>query len=320
MAFRPLIFLAAKPLRIASLLLFFFLSVGCSDPMGEKIDALQGIVNNDLTQLTEKLDSGQIRNATMLNQYADILTKQRPELGQLLSQLARDGSSDGVMFNGLKERVRAAKQATNFVSKEEQLHELENLHQALNPILFNDALSDPLNVMADMSKGSLARVNAVSQNQQTTGEDFGAGSQLVGNPSYGSWSNSGGSSFWQWYGMYAMFSNLTNPIGYDRWGRNRRYSYHNDYGRYRYSSPKQRKAQTDTWNKTKKSYSTGSRYKSPYSTSRTGSSGLSRQSSQAQTAAVSAASRQSKFSQQRKNNSSFRNSRSSTSRGVSRGK
>jgi len=308
----------------------FLISVGCSDPLDDEIAFLQSKTQTDLASLADKLDSGQIRNGQMLTQYSDILSKQRPELATLLDQLARDGTRDGAMYGSLRERVNAAGDASNFLSKEEQVEELQNLKQALSPTLFNDALSDPLNVMADMSAGTLARVNAMSQNQLAgKGENFGAGSQLVGNPSYGNWvGGSGGSSFWQWVGMYAMFSSLSNSISYDRWGRHRRYSYYNDYGRYRYSSPKQRRTQADVWKKTKKSFSTSKRYSSPYSTSRTGSSGLSRQSSQAKTAAGSGFNSQSKFRQnsskssysKSKNNSSFRNSRSSTSRGVSRGK
>ena len=218
----------------------------------------------------------------------------------------------------------------NFTSKEQLLDELENINQALSPNLFNDALSDPLNVMADMSKGSLARVNSISQAQEQYANgsgDFGAGSQLVGNPNYGNWSSgSNGTSFWQWYGMYAMFSSLTRGgIGYDRWGRNRGYSYYNDYGRYRYSSPKQRNQQQKVWNRTKKKFSTGQRYATPYSKSRVGASRLSSNSIQAKSAAGTGFSSSNKFRKQRStssysNSSSFRNSRSTTSRGVSRGK
>lgn len=320
--------MAVKPIRIFSLVAMLFLSIGCSDPVDEQIEFLQNKTQQDLSQLSEKLVNGKVRNALLLNQYAEILGKQRPELKNILNQLALDGTNEGVMFNALSDRVRDAQSAANFLSKEEQAQELENLAQALNPTLFNDALSDPLNVIADMSAGSLARVNALSQEQLArSGEDFGPGSQLVGNPSYGNWADDGnGFSFWQWYGMYAFFSNFSSPISFDRWGRHRRYSYYNDYGRYRYSSPKQRRYQGDIWKKTKKSFSTGQRYKSPYSTARTGSSGLSRQSSQAKSAAGTGFSSPKKFRQSNtkssysKTNSSFRNSRSSTSRGVSRGK
>lgn len=319
--------MAYQPIRIFSLLMMFLLVVGCSDPLDEQIQFLQGKTQQDLVKLSDKLATGEIRNAMILSQYADTLSKERPQLATLLGRLATDGTSDGAIFKGLSERVEEAKVASNFLSKEDQAQELENLSQALSPTLFNDALSDPINVIADMSGGALARVNAISAGQTNAGEDFGPGSQLVGNPNYGNWANDGsGFSFWQWYGMYALFSNLSSPISFDRWGRHRRYSYYNDYGRYRYSSPKQRRYQENVWKKTKKSFSTGKRFSTPYSSARTGSAGLSRQSSQARTAAGKSFGTQNKFrstgtkSSYSKNNSSFRNSRSTTSRGVSRGK
>lgn len=309
--------------------MLFAIIGGCSDPLDDSISTLKQQNKVNLSTLEQALDSSKIRNATILSQYSQILEKTRPELAPLLVNLVKDSTSKGPLFQGLSKRVSEATNTANFVSKEEQAQELDNINQALNPTLFNDALSDVVNVVADMSNGELARVNSMSQaqsQQANKSSDFGAGSQMVGNPSYGNWSNnSNGTSFWQWYGMYAMFSNLTNPISYDRWGRNRGYSYYNDYGRYRYSSPKQRKKQSDTWKRTNKKFSTGQRYSSPYSTSRVGSSKLSRQSSQAKTAAGKGFTSPNKFKQTRtkssySNNSSFRNSRSTTSRGTRRGK
>lgn len=50
-------------------------------------------------------------------------------------------------------------------------------------------------------------------------------SQFVGNPQYGQWSNSGGSSFWEFYGRYAMMSSLFNMMSpVPR-------TYHDDYSR-----------------------------------------------------------------------------------------
>lgn len=320
--------MAPKPIRIFSLILLIFFSVGCSDPLDAQIAMLQDKTQQDLEKLSHKLNRGELSNARLMQEYANVVIEQRPDVRNIIAQLAQDGTSDGGMFNALQDRVREATLLDNFLSKEQQLNELENLEQALNPTLFNDALSDPLNVIADMSLGSLARVNSLSQAQlANAGEDFGFGQQLVGNPNYGNWADDGdGFSFWQWYGMYALFSNLSSPISFDRWGRHRRYSYYNDYGRYRYSSPKQRRYQNDIWQKTKKSFSTGQHYQSPYSKTRVGSSGLSNQSKQAQAAASNDFSSPNAFRQKRKkssyskNNSSFRNSRSSTSRGVSRGK
>lgn len=322
--------MAVKPIRIFFLILVVMLNVACSDPVADNISLLQQQNSVKLTTLGTQLSQGKVRNAMLLEQYAALVKQQRPELSQLLDQLALDATTQGQLYQNLSQRVTSSSDQTNFASPEELLGELENINQALEPTLFNDALSDPVNVIADMSENSLARVNSISQAQEQTAnqsENFGPGSQLVGNPNYGSWSSgSGGSSFWQWYGMYAMFSNLTSgAIGYDRWGRYRGYSYYNDYGRYRYSSPKQRSQQQKTWNKTKKNFSTGQRYSTPYSKSRAGASSLSSRSVQAKSAAGSGFSGANKFQRKRSqssysNNSSFRNSRSTTSRGVRRGK
>ncbi|OIQ47308.1 MAG: hypothetical protein BM565_07280 [Gammaproteobacteria bacterium MedPE] len=320
--------MAGKPLKIMLMLVCFALLGGCSDPLDDAIANLTQTNESKLKTLERQLVGKQIRNATLIGEYAPILEKSRPELTPLINQLVLDSTPQGAMFQGLQKRVADSVVASNFVSKDEQAQELTNIGEALNPVLFNDALSDVVNVLADMSGGTLARVNALSQQQSqqaNNSEDFGVGSQLVGNPNYGTWNNNNGMSFWEWYGMYALISNLSSPISYDRWGRYRGYSYYNDYGRYRYSSPKQRKKHSDVWNKTNKKFSTGSRYSTPYSKSRVGSSRLSRQSSQAKTAAGKGFSSNNRFKQTRSkssyaNNSSFRNSRSSTSRGSSRGK
>jgi len=52
-----------------------------------------------------------------------------------------------------------------------------------------------------------------------------AGYHYVGNPRYGNWNNSGGSSFWVFYGQYAMMSNLM--------GRGGRSVFRSDYNDYR---------------------------------------------------------------------------------------
>lgn len=321
--------MAGKPLKIMLMLVFFALLGGCSDPLDDAIANLTQTNNNKLKTLERQLDDKQVRNAVLISEYGKLLEQSRPELAPLIKNLVRDATTQGAMYQGLANRVKDSQVASNFVTKDEQAQEMTNLGEALNPVLFNDALSDVVNVLADMSNGALARVNALSQaqSQQANGsEDFGVGSQLVGNPNYGTWNtNSNGMSFWEWYGMYALISNITSPISYDRWGRYRGYSYYNDYGRYRYSSPKQRKKHRDVWNKTSKKFSTGSHYSTPYSKSRVGSSRLSRQSTQAKTAAGKGFSSNNRFKQTRSrssyaNNSSFRNSRSTTSRGSRRGK
>lgn len=320
--------MAGKPFKILLLMFLVIIIGGCSDPLDDSINLMKEQNKSKLDHLGQELNSNRIRNAVILTQYGETITRSRPQLATLVSQLVTDGTTEGAIYRGLERRVQEATNVNNFISKEEQNQELKNLNQALDPILFNDALSDVVNVLADLSKGDLARVNAMSQvqsQQANQSEDFGAGSQLVGNPSYGNWSNNNGLSFWEWYGVYALFSNLSSPISFDRWGRHRGYSYYNDYGRYRYSSPKQRKKQSDTWKRTTKKFSTGQRYSSPYSTSRVGSSRLSRQSSQAKVAAGKSFTNPNRFKStvsksSYSNSSSFRNSSSTTSRGTRRGK
>lgn len=131
------------------------------------------------------IDDGQLRNANLLKQYTTLLKQQKPDLAPLLDELAKDSGTQGPMYTSLKRRLDESKVASNFADLDQQLAEAENLYQAADPSLFNDMLSDPVNVVADMSDGKLARVNAISREAATLangGEDFGPCSQLVGNP------------------------------------------------------------------------------------------------------------------------------------------
>ena len=44
---------------------------------------------------------------------------------------------------------------------EDTLYNIDLLREAAKPTLFSDALTDPINMLADMSNGSLARVGQV---------------------------------------------------------------------------------------------------------------------------------------------------------------
>ncbi len=322
--------MAGMLLRVLAILAIFTLA-GCGDERLDKIEKYQQLDEQRLSTLKQMLDDGKIRNANLLSQYAQVLAQKQPELAPLVTELARDAKGDGPMFNALSQRITDLKSASNFVDVDQQLEEAENLYQATDPSLYNDLLSDPVNVIADMSNGALARVNSISREAETlanASEDSGPGSQLVGNPAYGHWQSSGGTSFWAWYGMYSMFSNIMHgPVYYDRWSSRRGYSYYNDVGRYRYTSPKQAKAQRQTYERTKKQFSSqGKRFNSPYAKSRTGSTALSSASRSAPKTTTGFSSNRtssaskSKFRSNYSKSSSFRNSSSRTSRGTSRGK
>ena len=126
---------------------------------------------------------------------------------------------------------------------------------------YNYALTDVVNVLADMSDGSLPRVEAPAKQQSLStnqAQDMGTGSQLIGNPAYGQWTNHGGASIWEWYGMYAMFRDLTGgrSYNYGYWDRNRDWSYYSDIGRNRYGDTRTR----DKYAPKSKKYSTARDY------------------------------------------------------------
>ncbi len=312
--------LTLRPLRWLTALLVLMLTA-CGDPLQDELDIQSKIAAQQVAELGTALNQDSLRNARLLRDYADRVKAIKPDYASLVDELAKDASAQGPMYQSLKERLDLAlNQPARFAKPEERLQELVNIREAADKSLFNDALTDPLNVLADMSDGALPRVNALSkaQSQQANGaEDFGAGSQLVGNPGYGQWVQRDGMSFWEWYGMYALFSNLfDNRVSYDRWSRGRDYSYYSDYGRYRYTKPADYQRQQQ---RAQKAFKNDSRFKSPYASSRTGASRLSLASRQAPKTAQQAGKFRSSGNKSRFN-SSFRNSQNRTSRGVRRGK
>jgi len=301
------------------------LLVACGDNRPEQLQKNLKTADYLIENLGSKLDSNRIRNAIVLKQYANLLAESKPDLAPLLKELSKDATRNGPMYRSLEDRLSTLKTQPDVLGDiEAQLFESEVLIEAADATLFSDALSDPINVIADMSDGKYARVNAISQEQSlqaNAAENYGAGSQLVGNPSYGQWqTNSSGLSIWEWYGAYALFSAISRPVGYTNWSSRRDYSYYNDVGRNRYTSPQKKKVQDNLAARTKKQFSNKGGFKSPYATTKTktGASKMSTVSKQAQRAPSFAG--KSSYSKQKSSSSSFRNSTSTTSRGISRGK
>lgn len=322
-----------KSWRLICLLFALQLLAGCES----KLEQTQATVNqqvlvaqSSIDNLGAALDQGSLRNAKLLKEYARMLEQSKPEMATIANLIAEDGTKQGPLYQSLNSRLLEAKnQSVTLENATSILDDLTRIQEAAQFSLFSDALTDPINVLADMSDGMLPRIGAMSRaaESQLGGDDTGAGSQLVGNPNYGNWqTQSNGTSFWQWYGMYRLLGDLTSPIGYSRWSQHRRYSYYSDYGRSRYTSPAQVKQQSAVETKTRKSFQKkGQKFASPYAKKRSGASGLSR-SSFTPTKTVSSYAKSSssknsaKSSYSKNSSSSFRNSSSRTSRGVSRGK
>ena len=296
---------------------------GCNSGERRVEDAL-GNADKHIAALKMAIDNGTVRNATIIKKYSRILQSSRPELAPLLVELEKDGTTEGPLFKSLQNRFQGIKDNTQqFPSWKEKYTELVAITNGANLSIFNDALSDTVNVIADLSRGELARVNAVSQEAEqkmNKSADYGAGGQYIGNPHYGRWSHGSGGSFWAWYGQYAFFSSMFGGRRhyYNDWGRNRGYSYYHDYGRNNYTSRSQRASQRDVDTRARKQFGSRGGYKSPYSKSRTGSSGISRNSTAQQQSLFK--SQYAKSSRASKFQSSSRNSGYRTSRGISRGK
>ncbi len=244
----------------------------------------------EVDKLRRHLISGTISKASLLKQYAAIVKKQSPDLSELVDTLALDATVNGPMYKSLASRLKevnalAPSAPKQGLQKVQQVgDEYLAIKTASKPDIYGMMLTDPINVLADMSKGKLGRVESMSKQASLLAngaKDYGAGSQLVGNPQYGNWSsNSSGGSFWEWYGKYALFSSLfRSPIYYGGWAGNRNYSYYGEAGRQYYSSPSQKASAAQTQTRTRNKFKReGKSFKSPYAKPKSGSRVASMQS------------------------------------------
>ena len=327
-----------RKIHITVVFLFTVVSlIGCSSQTQEwqaflaESNASTGAM---VSRLEKQINGGLIKNATLLKSYGDFVSKQKPEMAEIVDALGADASSSGPVFQGLKSRLVDARTAAQSAPEQGETavqdvwNELQLISAAASPDIYGMMLTDPINVLADMSDGQLARVEAMSKEASKVANnstDMGAGSQLVGNPHYGSWkTGSSGNSFWAWYGKYALFSSLfRSPIYYDRWSYGRGYSYYNDYGRSHYTSPRQRTAQTKTLNQAKSKFqSTGKTFQSPYAKTKTGAAStvVKPRTSSSAGRSFKSAYQSSSRARTASNASSARSASSRTSRSSSRGK
>ena len=313
-------------ISIPGIIVASYLLVSCGSSGKAQLERELLSTERRLQELEKSLDAGAIRNAVIVRQYAKILSEKKPELSPLLRELEKESASNGPVIKDLQARYSGVKDETEyFESWTDKVSELKSIQTAAQPTVYNDALSDTVNVIADMSDGELARVNSISREaEQRTNQskDHGAGSQYIGNPRYGHWNHGSGGSFWAWYGQYHFFSSMFGGrrYYYNSWAGSRSYSYYHDVGRNSYTSPKQRVAQRDVQQRAKKQFgSSGKSFTSPYAKSRTGAKGISKASTAQKKSAFKSPYASSRSSTS-KYQSSSRSSSSRTSRGFSRGK
>ena len=232
---------------LALLLLAALLVSGCEDPRVQILAQAKSGANNAVTALRSSLSGGQIANAEILKTYAEKLSAQKPEMTSIADLLALEATTQGKMFESIQQRLSAINANPELVgSTQAQIGEYQSIARAASPYVFGKALADPINVIADLSDGALPRIDSptVEKEQEMaglSGEPIAA-SQMIGNPNYGHWTTgSNGMSVWEWYGMYAMFRDITGgPVTYDSWNSRRSYGYYNDVGRDAYGSYRER--------------------------------------------------------------------------------
>ena len=259
---------------------------GCSSDGGirGRVESAIARVDTALQRLGEELDGNRLRNAQLIKQYAARVTEAKPDLRDLARVLAREATREGALYQGLKTRLADVRSSVPEDGARAEAYagvadELNSLFAAVDPSEFDRALADPLNVLADLSDGALPRVDAVSASasrQANNAADMGPASQLVGNPHYGQWrTDSGGGSFWIWYGQFALIRDLLGGprIGYGGWAGGRDYSYYHDYGRRNYTSPSARRQQAQVESTSRRKFSSeGRTFRSPYARQRQGAS------------------------------------------------
>ena len=208
---------------------------GCGNRFEEQLRSVHQQVESNLAYLKTQLDNDQLANALLIKKYATRLSELNPDYADVAALMTKEATSNGEAFTSLSKRlsnVNLSPKDTN--SANFNLQELQLINSAADVYEFNNGLADVVNTLASLSEGQLAVID-VPASQQAAAQNANA---LVGNPAYGNWQqDSSGRSFWEWYGMYALFSNVLGGRNYyDTWSSRPDYSYYGQYGRNRWGS------------------------------------------------------------------------------------
>ncbi len=239
------------PWRSVLLLLLMAALMACGQD--KRLEQTLSLAQQRIQELEQAMTRGELRNARLIGQYAEKVASERPDLKEIIATLRQEPTKQGQLFKRLQRRIEQVRQLeASYGDPAVLLAEAQSIVDAADPAVFDMALADVVNVLADMSGGKLPRVGVIEKSRElgvNDAKDYGSGSQLVGNPNYGHWSNQGGTSFWEWYGMYSLFSNLTggNRVYYNDWNRHRTYSFYQDRIADRYGSPLTRRKWGRNW-------------------------------------------------------------------------
>ncbi|MCP4076898.1 MAG: hypothetical protein GY744_12035 [Gammaproteobacteria bacterium] len=208
---------------------------GCGNRFEEQLRANHQIVEGSIQNLKTQLDNKQLTNALLISKYAEKIKQIKPDYADVANLMAKEATSKSEAFLSLNKRLANVNLSpTDSESANFNMQELQLINNAADVYEFNNGLADVVNTLASLSEGQLSVID-VPASQMATAQKSNA---LVGNPSYGNWKqDSSGRSFWEWYGMYALFSNVLGGRSYyDSWSSRPNYSYYGNYGRNRWGS------------------------------------------------------------------------------------
>jgi hypothetical protein len=238
-----------------------------------ELDSMQASARTSLQQLSDGLKAGTVTNAIVLRSYAKAALSKQPQYRDIIEVLASEGTDNGPTYKALRRRLEGAE--NKILSSLDTQEVAQSLADEFNNIStsaqnYDAMLVDAINVLADFTEGELPKMRELEYADQAA-STAPVGSEYIGNTNYGEWKQGPtGTSFWAFYGQYAMFSQLfgRNSMSYGGWNTNRRPSYYHDYGRDAYSSPAGRANQSQADTRTKKQYTAqGKPFKSSYARS-----------------------------------------------------
>ncbi len=97
------------PFLLLLIIVTTFSLFGCGDPVKEQIIQQTPITEQRVQQLGEALTDGQVRNASLINQYAAKVNQLKPQLAPLIAEFSKDATINGPMYKALLDRVNTAK-------------------------------------------------------------------------------------------------------------------------------------------------------------------------------------------------------------------
>ncbi len=293
------------------MVLLLLLLSGCGNRFEEELIKEKKRAKNTLSYLKDQIDRKQLSNVLLIDKYADVIVSKKPTYRDVALLLKKEATSEGKAYQGLVKRLDEINlKPTSEAMAEANLNEIQLIAIAAEETEFNNSLADVVNTLASFSDGELAVIDVPASNSTAAKKS----NALVGNPSYGNWQRgSDGRSFWAWYGMYSMFSNVMggNRYYYDSWSSRPHYSYYNQYGRNRWGSSYDVNRNYDL------SRNSPSKYNKPSSATRARYATSSTRSSRYGSSSSRSASGSSKSSNKSSSRSSTYGSRSSSAYGSS---